>query len=79
MSENASLPLLLTVDEVAKHLRCSAGQVYKMVADGRLKAMRLGGTPQGSLRIRRSVVDSYIEEQERLAAPPDAPETPEAA
>lgn len=50
----------LRVPEVAVHLRCSEGQVYRLVADGRLRAFRVGRM----LRIRESAIAEFIQRQE---------------
>lgn len=50
----------LRVPEAAAHLRCSEGQVYRLVAGGKLRAFRVGRL----LRIRESAIADFIDQQE---------------
>lgn len=58
-SLSATLPLL-TVREVAAHLRLSIASVYVMIRKGTLIAHRLGGR-NGAIRIRPEDLDSCLE------------------
>lgn len=48
----------LTVREVAERLRVTRQAIYNWIADGRLKAVKLGGK---SLRITLSSVNEFIQ------------------
>jgi excisionase family DNA binding protein len=50
---------LLTVDEVAAVLRCSRHSVYRAVARGELRALRVG--ERGPLRVRRRDVEQFLQ------------------
>jgi excisionase family DNA binding protein len=63
---SASLPLL-TVREVAAHLRLSIASVYLMIRKGTLMAHRLGGR-NGAIRIRPEDLDSCLELTEQIHA-----------
>ena len=47
---------ILTLDEVATYLKAGKRTVYRLVAEGRLPAFKLGG----SWRFRRSDLDEWI-------------------
>ena len=47
---------ILTIDEVAIYLKASKRTVYRLAADGRLPAFKLGGT----WRFRRGDLDQWI-------------------
>lgn len=51
---------LLTVDEVAQHLRVSRMTVYRLIRAGGLPATRVGR----SYRVRAADVDGYIERRD---------------
>ena len=53
---------LLAVEDVAKMLNVTATSVRRYIADGALPALRLGGSPTGKLRIRRSDVEARMRE-----------------
>ena len=56
---------MLTVAEVAKHLRCSPQLVYQAVAEGRLCCLRLGGAgKRGTIRIREEDLQAFLKECE---------------
>ncbi len=50
-------PTLRTVDEAANYLRVSRRQVYKLVREGNLRAVRVGER----LRFRPGDVEGYLE------------------
>lgn len=50
------LPELLTVPEVAQHLRVSHMTVYRLIQAGQLEAVRVGR----SYRVRAHDVDNYL-------------------
>lgn len=50
---------LLTVAEVAAHLRVAAGTVYAMIAAGRLAAIRVG-VGRGHLRVSAPELTDYL-------------------
>jgi excisionase family DNA binding protein len=60
MTTHARIPALLTPREVAAQLRLSEPSVYRLIRDGRLPAVRLGG-PGASLRIRREELDAFTQ------------------
>ena len=47
---------LLTVNEVADHLRVSRMTVYRLIKEGQMKALRVGR----SYRLREDDVDEYL-------------------
>jgi len=47
---------ILTLDEVAAYLRAGKRTVYRLAAEGKLPAFKLGGT----WRLRRSDLDEWI-------------------
>lgn len=47
---------ILTIDEMATYLKAGKRTVYRLAADGKLPAFKLGGT----WRFRRSDLDSWI-------------------
>lgn len=64
MATVAPLPGLLTIDDVARALRCSRHTIYRRVDDGSLEALRVGET--GPLRFRPEDVERLL----RPARPP---------
>src|SRR5436190_1657890 len=56
----SSLPLVLTVLEVASVLRCSRAHVYALVGQGRIPAVRLGAL----VRIPRTALLALVEGKE---------------
>ena len=48
--------MLYTVSEVAKMLKVNRNFVYKLIKDGELEAVKIG-----SIKIRREVLDRYIQ------------------
>lgn len=59
MSNQSSMPReqLLTVAEVADHMRVSSMTVYRLIKAGSLKAVRVGK----NYRIRISDLDAYLQ------------------
>lgn len=53
----------VSIAEAAKMLGVSRWTMYRMLDDGRLRALRIGGVQ----KIRRSEIEAYIVRQERLA------------
>ena len=50
---------VMTIPEVAEHLKVTRQTVHKLLKDGRLKAFKIGR----STRILRSELDKFIEER----------------
>lgn len=50
----------MTVWEAAGVLRCAPARVRRLVREGRLHAIRLGGGPQGRLRFTRADIEMFI-------------------
>ena len=50
---------LLTVNEVAEHLRVSRMTVYRLIKEGDMKALRVGR----SYRLREDDVDDYLSQR----------------
>jgi excisionase family DNA binding protein len=61
---------LLTVQEAALLLRCSAPTIYRRIASGELPATRLGSGP-AALRISERELDTWLEDN-RTTDPPRA-------
>lgn len=59
MSTHSSMPRerLLTVAEVADHMRVSSMTVYRLIKSGSLKAVRVGK----NYRIRTNDLDNYLQ------------------
>lgn len=57
-------PLILKIDQVAHWFQCSPAMIYQMIAEGRLRAIRLG-KGQGGLRVRREAAEEFLQQQER--------------
>jgi excisionase family DNA binding protein len=53
---------LLTVREVARYLRVDTGTVYRLIRNGELRAMQLGG-PGHSLRIAKDELEEWLSER----------------
>lgn len=51
-------PELLLTHEVAEMLRCSPRRLHELVAEGRLRPLRL--TAQGHMRFRRDEIEALI-------------------
>lgn len=54
---------LLTVDETAVRLACSRRSVYRLMAEGRLRSLKVGGLR----RIRENEVERFMREAEEEA------------
>ena len=50
---------ILTIDEVAAYLKAGKRTVYRLAANGKLPAFKLGGT----WRFSRADIDSWIRQQ----------------
>lgn len=61
--ETSALPPLLTVQETADFLQLSTKTIYRERRRGKLAFTRAGG----SARIRRSELERYLRESERVA------------
>lgn len=59
MSTTATPARLLRLDEVGERLNVSRATVYRMVADGRLPAVRLGG-PGAPLRVDEAEFEAWL-------------------
>jgi excisionase family DNA binding protein len=53
---------LLTVREVARYLRVDTGTVYRLIRNGELRVMQLGG-PGHSLRIAKDELEEWLSER----------------
>lgn len=51
---------MMTVKQVADHLKCSIGLVYALCAQGKLKHHRLG-LGRGTIRITEAQLQEFIE------------------
>jgi len=51
-------PMVFTVREVAKHLRCTEETVRHLVKTGKLHAARLG--PRGDYRVPRVALEQFL-------------------
>ena len=59
MAQSQARARLLTVSEVADHLRVSTMTVYRLIKSGELRAVRVGK----SYRLREEDIDSYLSAQ----------------
>lgn len=59
-NEPENWPLLLRIDEASKLLNVSRSTLYKLIAQGVVPSIRLGG---GSLRVPREVLQNWLNEQ----------------
>jgi len=59
----AAHPCLLTIAETARRLKVSDATVRRMIADGRLPALQLGG-PGTSIRVDSSALESWLYDDE---------------
>jgi excisionase family DNA binding protein len=57
---------LLTVREVASYLRVDTSTVRRLIANGELRALQLGG-PGHSLRIAKHELEDWLSERHRPA------------
>jgi excisionase family DNA binding protein len=64
MSSNITMPNLLTTAEAARVLRCSRGTVYRLIDEGKLPALRVGGR----LRIDAGQLERWLYGEDRDAA-----------
>jgi excisionase family DNA binding protein len=55
-----ALPELLTPREAAAALRVSVPTLRRLIARGELQAIRLGGLPGASLRIRADELERFL-------------------
>ncbi len=67
-------PRFLTLDQVAEELQVSRSQVYALVRDKSLAAMKIGG--RGQWRVERSRLEDYIAGLYRQAEAPSPAELP---
>ena len=73
MNLTAELEPVLTVIEAAAALRVDRSVIYKEIAAGNIKAIRVG-LNRGSLRITISEFRSYVAKRSTIAAEPSAPQ-----
>ena len=52
---------LLTVDQVARQLKVTTKQVYKLIQDGRLVATNIGGKGRSTYRISRADLNDFLQ------------------
>jgi excisionase family DNA binding protein len=57
---------LFTVEECAVALRVTRKTVYRMIGDGRLRALRLGDAPTSPLRISAGSLAAFIERRRQV-------------
>lgn len=55
------MPDLVTLKDAAEALSCSPGTVRRLIEEGQLAAVRLGGAPTGHYRIRISDLEHALE------------------
>jgi excisionase family DNA binding protein len=67
---------LLLVPEVAARLRCSASNVYALVAQGRLKHFRVGAG-RGGIRVSEEHLAAYLTSREEGGGEPVRAPAPE--
>lgn len=60
-----SLPMLLTVMEMAKVLRIGRNSAYQLVADGRIRTIRVGR----GIRVPRNALIQFIEQPQPQPQP----------
>lgn len=65
-------PHLLSVTEAARHLSCSRGHVYNLIAAGELRAVNIGTSGRSKTRIYDSDLIAYITRRTRGGPLPDA-------
>lgn len=53
--------MLYTIAEVAKRLKVNRNTVYKLIREGRLKAVKLG-----SLKVREKALEEFLDNLEEL-------------
>lgn len=63
---------VMTLDEVAKRLKCSKGKVAKLIADGKLKALDLGDENRHCYRVTEEQYEAFISTP--APVPPSLPE-----
>ena len=63
VSEGASEPLVLTIDEAAEWLRVSRSTIYHLLATGELVAVKIGR----STRIPTSSLERFIEKKTKAS------------
>ncbi len=55
-----SRSLALTIEEVAEELSISAATVRRIIASGRLRAVRLGDGPRAHRRVSRAALEEFL-------------------
>lgn len=60
MNDDNQLPHLLSVTDAARHLRCSRGHVYNLIAAGELRTVNIGMGGRSKTRLYASDLVSYI-------------------
>lgn len=61
MTQPCGLPEAVPVSEAAQLLRCSDRTIRNMVADGRLRAVKLGPHPQSPVRITMESIRALLQ------------------
>lgn len=55
----------LTPKQVARSLLISPSLVYRLLSEGRIRHMRVGSNGRGAIRVLKSDLDQFVEEQMR--------------
>ena len=67
------IPRQLSVAQVSAKLQCAKSTVRKLVADGSLRASRIGSR---AIRISEADLQAYLDSRANMPAPTEAPRTP---
>jgi excisionase family DNA binding protein len=66
--------VLLTPSEAAERIRASESHIYRLIADGKLRAVNIAqpGSRKPKTRVRSDDLDTYIEASTRAPEPRSA-------
>lgn len=76
MPAACTLPLLLTIPDVARQLGLSERQVYNLINAGHLERRKLGDLPKSPARITRDSLLTYIESLRDRSGSTSGPDVP---